>query len=336
MGNSKKTAVVLFNLGGPDKLESVEPFLFNLFYDPAIINFPNPLRYLLAKFISARRTSKASEIYKLMGGKSPIVEQTELQVKALENTLKTSDEEYKVFFFMRYWKPSIDDVIGQIEEYKPSEIVLLPLYPQFSTTTTASGFKYWKDNLNGRLSGIPVRSPCCYFDSEGFIDAYAQSIVPVYLKAQRLGKPRVLFSAHGIPKNRVEQGDPYEFQVQKSVEGIVKKLAIEELDYVICYQSKVGPLEWLGPSTENEIKRAAKEGLSVIVVPVAFVSEHSETLVELDIEYKHMAEQLGVTGYYRIPAITTHKSFIECLKQEVLSVQNRSCNFTKCGLHKVA
>jgi len=333
MSESKRTAVVLFNLGGPDNLESVKPFLFNLFYDPAIINLPNPFRYILAKFISSRRTKKASEIYKLMGGKSPIIEETQAQVAALQNEL---GGEYKVFFFMRYWKPFIQDTIKEIQEYKPKEIVLLPLYPQFSTTTTASGFKFWTDNVGSAFNNIPIKSVCCYFDNKSFIEAHSQSILSIYKQAQKNGNPRILFSAHGIPKNRVDAGDPYEFQITKSVEKIVKRLGIDNLDYLVCYQSKVGPLEWLGPSTEEEIKKAAKAQIPLVITPIAFVSEHSETLVELDIEYKHLADNLGLKWYYRVPAITTHKNFIKCLKDQVIANQNRKCDFSKCGQCKVA
>lgn len=333
MKESKRVAVVLFNLGGPDNLQAVKPFLFNLFYDPAIINLPKPFRYLLAKLISSRRTKKATEIYKQMGGKSPIIEQTMDQVKALQKELGA---EYKVFFFMRYWKPFIKDVIEEIKNYDPKEIVLLPLYPQFSTTTTASGFKYWSENAGEEFSNIPVKSNCCYFDNSKFLDAYTKSIEPIYEKASKVSKPRILFSAHGIPKNRIDDGDPYQFQITKSVEGIVAKLGIDDLDYSICYQSKVGPLEWLSPSTELEIKRAAKEKTPVVIVPIAFVSEHSETLVELDIEYKHLAAELGLKDYFRVPAITTHRDFITCLKEQVMTIQNKSCGFSKCAQYKVA
>jgi protoporphyrin/coproporphyrin ferrochelatase len=335
MTKSPRTAVILFNLGGPDNLEAVQPFLFNLFYDPAIISLPNPFRYLLAKLISSRRNEKASGIYKLMGGKSPIVEQTQSQASALEKSL-ANDGEYKVFFFMRYWKPFVQDIIAEVKKFNPEQIVLLPLYPQFSTTTTSSGFKNWKDNIDKEFKNIPIKSPCCYYDHPKFVEAYAEGIKNFYSKAKKVGVPRILFSAHGIPKNRIQQGDPYEFQIGKSVEGIVNKLAIDGLDYVICYQSKVGPLEWLGPSTEVEIKRAAADGVPIIIVPVAFVSEHSETLVELDMEYKHLAEELGIKGYFRVPAITTNPHFIECLKDQVLVAQSRSCGFAKCGENKVA
>jgi ferrochelatase len=335
MTKSPRTAVILFNLGGPDSLEAVQPFLFNLFYDPAIISLPNPFRYLLAKLISSRRNEKASGIYKLMGGKSPIVEQTQSQADALEKSLE-NDGEYRVFFFMRYWKPFVKDLIAELKKFNPEQIVLLPLYPQFSTTTTSSGFKNWQDNIGKEFKNIPIKSPCCYYDHPKFVAAYADGIADFYSKAKNIGAPRILFSAHGIPKSRIQQGDPYEFQIGKSVEGIVNKLAIEGLDYVICYQSKVGPLEWLGPSTESEIKRAASDAVPIIIVPVAFVSEHSETLVELDIEYKHLAEELGIKGYFRVPAITTNPNFIECLKEQVLIAQSRACGFSKCGENKMA
>jgi len=335
MVNPNKTAVVLFNLGGPDKLSAVKPFLFNLFNDPAIISLPNPFRFLLAKFISSRRTKTASEIYSLIGGKSPILEETTLQAQALEKSLKTEGN-FKVFISMRYWKPFIRDVIDDVEKFQPDEIILLPLYPQFSTTTTASSFKHWSDNVGDKFKGIPVKSPCCYYDNDKFLSSYANLITDKYSEAERTGKPRLIFSAHGIPLNRIKEGDPYQYQIGQTAKGIIAKLRIKDLDSIVCYQSKVGPLEWLSPSTENEIKRAAKDRVPIVIAPIAFVSEHSETLVELDIEYRELAEEHGLHNYFRVPAVTADKLFIECLREQVLNFQPRNCGFTKCGQYKVA
>lgn len=339
---TKKTAIVLFNLGGPDDLKSVKPFLFNLFSDPAIIGLPQPFRKLLAKFISSRRAGKARKIYGLMGGKSPILELTNLQAQALEKKLGESanndDREYKVFVSMRYWHPMSETVVRNVKNYAPDEIVLLPLYPQFSTTTTGSSFADWQEKAAEVGLNVPTKKIGCYPTDFSFIAAHAKVIKDAYWKASETVKPRVLFSAHGLPQKVVDAGDPYQLQVEKTVERLVQILAIEELDYKICYQSKVGPMKWLKPSTDHEIKQAGAEKLPLLVVPIAFVSEHSETLVELDIEYHHLADENGVTGYVRVPALGVEPLFIEALADlclDALAEKSRpiicSKTFGKCG-----
>jgi ferrochelatase len=322
--NIKKTAIILFNLGGPDDLKSVKPFLFNLFSDNAIIDLPKPFRFLLAKLISSRRAVKARDIYNKIGGKSPILELTNLQAKSLENNLSTQnkDSEYKVFVSMRYWHPMSDVVVRNVKNYSPDKIILLPLYPQFSTTTTGSSFSDWERAASSIGLKTPTTKICCFPSDLGFIAAHAKLIKDAYWKASENGKPRVLFSAHGLPEKIIEKGDPYQWQIEKTVSMITQILAIEELDYSICYQSKVGLLKWLTPSTESEIKRAGDEKIPLLVVPVSFVSEHSETLVELDIEYRKLAEKHGVTGYVRVPSLGVEPLFIEaladlCLKAEI-------------------
>ncbi len=306
-----KTAVVLFNLGGPDRPEAVKPFLFNLFNDPAIISLPNPFRFLIAKLISRKRTPTAQAIYHELGGGSPILPLTEKQAQALEKEL---GQGHKVFISMRYWHPMSDEVVEKVKEYQPDNIVLLPLYPQFSTTTTASSIQDW----NRHKLNIPTRVIGCYPLEEHFIDAHVELLKPYKDK-----NIRILFSAHGLPKKVIDAGDPYQWQVEQTAARILKKLAIENVDYQVCYQSKVGPLEWIGPSTDAEILRAGKEGKSVVIVPIAFVSEHSETLVELDIEYKKLAQECGVPEYYRVPALGEHPLFIQglaalCRSEEVV------------------
>lgn len=312
---TKKTAIILFNLGGPDELKAVRPFLFNLFNDPAIIDLPKKLRFLLANFISITRSRKARSIYNKIGGKSPILELTNQQAKALEEYLSYQDKnsEYKVFVSMRYWHPMSDTVVRNVRNYSPDNIILLPLYPQFSTTTTSSSFADWESSAAAIGLDIPTTKICCFPSDLGFVAAHAKLIKDAYWKASETGKPRVLFSAHGLPQKVVDAGDPYQWQVEKTVSQIVQVLSIEELDYKICYQSKVGLLKWLEPSTETEIIKAGEEKIPLLVVPVSFVSEHSETLVELDIEYRHLAEKFGVTGYVRVPALGVEPLFIESL-----------------------
>lgn len=328
-----KIAIILLNLGGPDELKAIKPFLFNLFYDPAIINLPKPMRWLFAKLISSRRAVKARDIYNKIGGKSPILELTNLQAKALEEqlSLQDNDSEYKVFVSMRYWHPMSDMVVRNVRNYSPDKVILLPLYPQFSTTTTGSSFADWERAANSIGLTIPTTKICCFPADLGFIAAHAKLIKDAYWRASETGKPRVLFSAHGLPEKIIEKGDPYQWQVEKTVAMITQILAIEELDYSICYQSKVGLLKWLTPSAESEIKKAGSEKIPLLIVPVSFVSEHSETLVELDIEYRHLAEKYGVTGYVRVPALGVEPLFIETLADLCLKAKYEEgvCSFSK-------
>jgi ferrochelatase len=309
-----KVAVVLFNLGGPDSLKAVRPFLFNLFYDSSILPMPKPIRFLLASLISCARKSKAQAIYKQMGGKSPILEYTVEQAEALEKKLG-GDDEHKVFVCMRHWHPMSDVVVKKVKAYAPDKIILLPLYPQFSTTTTGSAFADWDKAAAKEKLDAPVTKICCYAGDRNFVAAHVRVIKDMYWKASEGGKPRVLFSAHGLPEKTVLKGDPYQKQVEKTVASAVQVLAIDEIDYAICYQSRVGPVKWIGPSLHEEITRAAQDKVPVLVVPISFVSEHSETLVELDVEYRKIAESEGVPGYYRVPALGTDAFFIDALAE---------------------
>ena len=313
----KKIAVVLFNLGGPDKPESVQPFLFNLFNDKAIIGAPQPIRWLIAKLISTRRAPIAQEIYEFLGGKSPLLELTAEQAKALEYSLNknSKDTQYKCFISMRYWHPMTAECVTQTKEWGADEAILLPLYPQFSTTTTGSSFKEWDAETAKQKLDIPTARIGCYPTMPEFVKSHANLIKATYEKAEKHGQPRILFSAHGLPQKIVDGGDPYQWQVEKTAAAIIEQLNIENLDSVVCYQSKVGPLQWLTPSTETEIERAGKDGVPIVILPIAFVSEHSETLVELDIEYKELADEHGVIGYERVPALGTEKNYITALHQ---------------------
>ncbi len=308
-----KKAVVLFNLGGPDRPDAVEPFLFNLFYDPAIIRLPTPLRWLVAKLISRRRAPVAQEIYAFLGGSSPILPQTKAQAEALENRLNDgASDSYKTFICMRYWHPFAADVAREVKDWAADEVILLPLYPQFSSTTSASSLKDWCEAAEKAGLTAPASGLCCYPMEAGLISAYADLIAPKIAELQ--GKSfRLLFSAHGLPQKIVDEGDPYQWQVERTAEKVAQKLATENLDWKVCYQSRVGPMKWLEPSTEAEIHRAGEEGISLVIVPIAFVSEHSETLVELDIEYAKLAKEVGVQEYHRIKTVGIHADFIDGL-----------------------
>ena len=307
-----RVAVVLMNLGGPDSLDAVEPFLRNLFRDPAIIRAPGPVRRLLAGLIAKRRGPEAREIYRSISGRSPLLEETEAQAAALQAALDDLGE-VEVVIAMRYWHPMSEAAARQVAAFRPDRIVLLPLYPQYSTTTGASSLDVWRDAANVAGIAAPTRSVCCYPRADGLIAAHAALIEPLLAAAAEAGKPRLLFSAHGLPKRVVTRGDPYQWQVEETARRIVARLAREDLDRTVCYQSKVGPLAWLEPSTVDELDRAGRDGVPVVVVPIAFVSEHSETLVELDMTYRERAERAGVPAYHRVPALGTHPAFIEAL-----------------------
>jgi ferrochelatase len=322
----KKRAIIFFNLGGPDSLDAVKPFLFNLFNDKAIIGLPQPFRTLLAKFISSKREKTAQEIYAQMGGRSPIVPLSEAQASALKTALEKQDGvNTEVFICMRYWHPMTEEVVGRVKKYAPDEIILLPLYPQFSTTTSDSSIKLWNEEAKKQGLVVPTRTVGCYPSEEGVIQAHADAIKRVYEKAKKQGNPRLLFSAHGLPEKIVAAGDPYQWQVELTAQSVVNVLGIDGLDWKICYQSRVGPLKWIGPSADVEITKVAEQNRPVVIVPIAFVSEHSETLVELDIEYKEMAVEAGMDAenYFRVPALGDNPQFIKALANICVNISKK-------------
>lgn len=309
----RRVAVVLTNLGGPDRPEAVKPFLFNLFNDPAIIGLPGIVRTPLARLISSRREKAAQANYALMGGGSPLLPETQKQAEALSRALADAapGDDTRVFIAMRYWHPLTEETAAAVKAFQPDEVVLLPLYPQFSTTTTASSVKKWRECYDGPGETHVV---CCYPDAEGLIAAQARLIRETLDQAE--GRPvRVLFSAHGIPEKLVAAGDPYQAQVEATVAAVVERLGLT--DWAICYQSRVGPLKWLGPATPEAIEQAGRDGVGAVVVPIAFVSEHIETLIELDHEYRDLAEAVGCAPYLRAPAVGTERAFIAGLAEAV-------------------
>lgn len=317
-----KTAIVLFNLGGPDRPEAVEPFLFNLFNDKAIIGAPQPIRWLLAKFISAKRAPLARGIYARLGGSSPLLPETEHQARALEHRL---GEGFRCFIAMRYWHPFTAETVTAIKEWGADEVVLLPLYPQFSTTTTGSSLAKWRREAGKHGLELPTRFVCCYPVQPGLVAAFADLVRRGHGEAGPAGqRPRVLFSAHGLPKSVVAKGDPYQAQVELTAAAVAEATGLADLDWSICYQSRVGPMEWIGPSIEAELERAGRDSVPVVVVPIAFVSEHSETLVELDIEYRERADHLGIPAYVRVPALGCHPDFIQALAELVHSPDSQT------------
>ncbi len=314
-----KKAVVLFNLGGPGSLDLVEGFLFNLFNDKAIITLPNPFRWMLAKYITKNRLHEAKEIYSQMGGKSPILDNTLLQADGLQNLLSTNDnfidkknQEYRVFIAMRYSEPRAVNTLKQVIEWNPDEVILLPLYPQYSTTTTQSSFDEWENECKLVNFDKKTTKILNYHTNTNFIKAHVDSIKKETDKIDT--KYRILFSAHSLPQKIINKGDPYQKQIIETVEHIMKFFP-SNTDYEICYQSKVGRLKWLEPSTIDAIKKAGNDKIGLVIVPIAFVSEHSETLVELDLEYRELAHDHGIPFYIRIPAVGINEFFLQTLKE---------------------
>ncbi|MDX1921572.1 MAG: ferrochelatase [Alphaproteobacteria bacterium] len=342
-----KTAVILFNLGGPDKLDSVKPFLFNLFKDKAIIGAPWFVRYPLALLISSNREKEAQHIYSAIGGGSPLVPNTLAQAKALEEKLGA---DFKVFTVMRYWHPMAAEVAKEVAAYAPDKIVYLPLYPQYSTTTTQSSFDDFDKHFSAirsarRLNNgtrnrsgtdVTVSRINCYPVQAGFVNAYADLIKPIYEDVKnKSGKaPRILFSAHGLPEKNIKAGDPYQWQVVETTKAVVAALNIPQLDWKNTFQSRVGPLKWIEPYTDKEIEIAGSEKVPLLIVPIAFVSEHSETLYEIEQQYRELAASCGVPVFARVPAVATHPAFIDGLARLVRGdeVVKRTCpaEFTKC------
>jgi len=320
-GPINRLAVVLLNLGGPDNPAAVEPFLFNLFNDAAILRLPTPLRWLVAKLISRRRAPVAQKIYAHLGGGSPLLANTKAQGEALQAALNDAAGEVGVFIAMRYWHPFADETAKAVREFSPDRILLLPLYPQYSTTTTASSAADWNRAAESAGLKVPTQLICCYPTEPGFVDALIELTVKARAEARRLAptaEPTVIFSAHGLPEKIATAGDPYVEHVFATTQAIVSRLNLHPGDPIegtigdwdLGFQSRVGPVRWIGPWTDELIVQAAEEKRSIVIVPVAFVSEHSETLVELDIEFRKLAEKFGAPAYVRAPTVSTYPAFI--------------------------
>ncbi|WP_028950060.1 ferrochelatase [Sulfurihydrogenibium subterraneum] len=329
----KKIGVILLNMGGPDSLDAIQPFLYNLFSDHDIIQIPKPIQKPVAFLISKIRSKKTKKYYEIIGGKSPQKEQTLQQASALQEAL---GEDYKVVVAMRYWHPFTHEALEELFKYDLEKMILLPLYPQYSRTTTGSSFnefdrqikKYIKagkytvlSTLKGVKnsyyypSNIPIKKINCYYNNPEYINAMVENIKENLPKDYQ--KYYFLFSAHSLPEKIILDGDPYKHQTEETVKLIMENF--KGVSYSLAYQSKVGPVKWLEPFTDQEIERLAKEGVkNLVVIPVSFVSEHSETLYELDYQYGNLAKELGIENYIRIPTLKTHPKFIQTLKNLVL------------------
>jgi ferrochelatase len=319
-----RLAVVLFNLGGPDRPDSVAPFLTNLFSDPAIIRLPNPWRALLARFIARRRRRAAEGIYARIGGGSPLLANTQAQADALQALLDQAGTEARVFIAMRYWHPLSEATAAAVAAFRPERVLCLPLYPQFSTTTTASSFTAWQKAA--AKAGIAARSRllCCYPTEPGFVAALADLTRKGLAEAaaRQAGKPLVIFTAHGLPQRIAREGDPYAEQVDATCRAVAAALALPDEDWQLGFQSRVGPLAWLGPYTDELIVAAAEARRAMVIVSVSFVSEHSETLVELDMDYAKLAADHGAAAYVRVPTVGTHPAFIAGLARMIGDTEN--------------
>ena len=312
----QKIAVVLFNLGGPDSLEAVEPFLFNLFCDPDIFNLPFGQK-LFAKIISNRRAPKVVNEYKLIGGKSPINDWTEKQRSMLEKNLRKNYPSLDVHIAMRYWKPLTDETVAKVEKANYEKIILLPLYPHYSITTTGSSFNEWKRHYKGEASKLVFIND--YYADEKYVAAINQRIDETILRFPKNARNEVqiVFSAHGTPVSLVKKGDPYSNHIKETVKAVMDARKHSH-EHHLCFQSKVGPMKWLEPATASMIEELAlKNKKNLLIVPISFVSDHVETLYELDIEYRHVADKCGIENYIVMKGLNDSELFVDALAELV-------------------
>jgi ferrochelatase len=313
----RRLAVVLFQLGGPDTLEAIEPFLYNLFCDPEIIDFPFARigRKPLAKLISATRSRKVQEHYASIGGGSPIRRNTERQALALESELARQGLDARCFVAMRYWHPFTREAVEQIAQTGCDEVVLLPLYPQYSSTTTGSSLNEWRRLFQDRL---PSHCVTDFYRNTMYLDAAIEKIDEALGRFPNRTTPEILFSAHGIPLSVVERGDPYQRQIEETVQLLMNRGGWAN-HHRLCYQSKVGASKWLQPSLHRALRDLAGESVrEVCVVPVAFVSDHVETLAEIDHEAREEAHTLGVKQFEMTAGLNDSPRFIQALGQIVI------------------
>ncbi|MEO1144327.1 MAG: ferrochelatase [Cyanobacteria bacterium J06638_22] len=321
-----RVGVLLLNLGGPEKLEDVRPFLYNLFADPEIIRLPFTwLQKPLAWFIATTRSSKSQENYRQIGGGSPLRRITEEQGDALQAELNKRGQEAKVYIGMRYWYPFTEEAIAAIKQDNVERLVILPLYPQFSISTSGSSFRLlqnlWRDHPNLQPADHTVIDS--WYKRPGYLQAMADLIQRELTQYDDPNSVHIFFSAHGVPLSYVEEaGDPYQREIEECTELIMRTLDRPN-EYTLAYQSRVGPVEWLRPYTEDAIAELAERGIErLLVVPISFVSEHIETLQEIDIEYREIAEEAGIHNFHRVPALNTHPVFISELSEIVIDALN--------------
>ncbi|CAK6691256.1 ferrochelatase [Synechococcus sp. BSF8S] len=316
-----KVGVVLLNLGGPERIEDVAPFLYNLFSDPEIIRLPTPvLQKPLAWLISSLRSNKSKEAYRSIGGGSPLRRITEQQARELQSELRGRGIEATSYVAMRYWHPFTESAVADIKADGIDQVVVLPLYPHFSISTSGSSFRELQRLrlADPGFAKLPIHCIRGYYDDPGYLGAMAELISREIQACPEPGSAHVFFSAHGVPKSYVEEaGDPYQNEIETCARLIMERLAGDlghSNPYTLAYQSRVGPVEWLKPYTDEALHELGEAGVKdLVVVPISFVSEHIETLEEIDIEYREIATQVGILNFRRVPALDTTPSFIHGL-----------------------
>jgi ferrochelatase len=315
--DKRRIGVVLFQLGGPDSLEAIEPFLFNLFCDPDIIDFPFARigRKPLAKLISTTRAKKVEHHYSVIGGCSPIRKFTEQQARALEAELAQAGVDAKCVVAMRYWHPFTEEAIAELRAAQVDEVVLLPMYPQYSTTTTGSSLNEWQRRWK---ESIPTQLVREFYSHPLYIEALAQKIQVTLGRFPEPDKAEIVFSAHSVPVAVIEKGDPYQAQIEATVQLVMQRGNWTN-PHRLCYQSKVGASKWLQPSLRTTIREIAEKKIQdVCVVPIAFVSDHVETLGEIDHEAREQAESLGIRQFEMTPGLNESPTFIRALAELVM------------------
>ncbi|HYA95893.1 MAG TPA: ferrochelatase [Terriglobales bacterium] len=315
---ANRFGVVLFQLGGPDTLEAIEPFLYNLFCDPDIIDFPfaRLARKPLAKLISSTRARTVRHHYSIIGGGSPIRRNTEGQARALEAELEARGVDACCFVAMRYWHPFTAEAVAALERAHCDEIVLLPLYPQFSSTTTGSSLNEW--NRRFRRNGAPVHTVGNFYRNEAYLDALVETIDRTLAGFEKPERTEIIFSAHSVPLAVIERGDPYQRQIEETVALVMERGGWSNR-HRLCYQSKVGASRWLQPTLRGILRQAAEQGIEeVCVVPISFVSDHVETLGEIDHEARQLASSLGIRRFEMTLGLNDLPAFIRALADLVL------------------
>ncbi len=312
-----KVGVLLLNLGGPERLQDVRPFLYNLFADPEIIRLPLPwLQAPLAWLISTLRAKKSQENYRKIGGGSPLRRVTEAQAQALQAQLQQEGHLIDVYIGMRYWHPFTEDAIAQIKRDGVKKLVILPLYPQFSISTSGSSFRVlerlWK--TDPELQDIEYTVVPSWYNNSDYLQSMADLIGQTIDQLPHPNDAHVFFSAHGVPISYVEEaGDPYQKEIEDCTTLIMDRLNRSN-PYSLAYQSRVGPVEWLQPYADDAIESLGRDGVKeLVVVPISFVSEHIETLEEIDMEYRDIAEEAGIETFARVPTPDTDPTFIQAL-----------------------
>ena len=348
MQNDEKSslAVVVMQLGGPDSLDAVEPFLANLFNDPDIFDFPfsRLARPALARLVASRRARHVREHYAAIGGKSPIRELTESQARALERELvKSASRPARVHVAMRYWHPLTEEAVEQVSRAGCRELLLLPVYPQYSKTTAGSSLNEWRRQSQARgLGSIPTRVVGAFYDHPLYLDAVIEKIneglmkflPPASSRSHTAGQTiyvaqavpqdvALVFSAHGLPLSVIAAGDPYQCQIEATVRLVMERGAWKN-PHVLCYQSRVGPGRWLAPTLRDTLRDLAARGARrALVIPISFVTDHVETLAEIDIEARALAHRLGIEHFELMPALNDSPTFIRALADLVLRATGR-------------